>query len=249
MSERHARSVPTKVISYARAMPPLAVLYDIHGNLPALEAVLADARAAGAERFVLGGDYALFGPFPAETVEALDQLETVERIRGNVDRWTAHPDDAPDDDLTRAAIGACRAALGEEVVASLDGLPEQAVIEGTRFCHASPVSDLRSFLPEPGDDDDELLDGMTEARLVFGHTHLAFRRTARGGIELLNPGSVGMPFDGDPRAAYALWREDGSIEHRRVAYDNQSAAAAMLERFGDAAWTRRSADRITNARA
>ena len=49
-------------------MPPLAIIYDVHGNLPALEAVLADARDAGAQRFLLGGDYALFGPFPAETL-------------------------------------------------------------------------------------------------------------------------------------------------------------------------------------
>jgi diadenosine tetraphosphatase ApaH/serine/threonine PP2A family protein phosphatase len=229
-------------------MPPLAVLYDIHGNLPALEAVLADVRSVGAERFMLGGDYALFGPFPAETVAALDSLDAVERIRGNVDRWSAHPDDAPDDVLVREAIRACRDALGDERVAALDALPEQVVIEGTRYCHASPISDLRSFQPEPGEDEDELLDHVTERRLVFGHTHLAFRRTGRDGIELVNPGSVGAPFDGDPRAAYAVMHDDGSVEQRRVAYDNQSAASAMLERFGDVPWARRSADRLVHAR-
>jgi diadenosine tetraphosphatase ApaH/serine/threonine PP2A family protein phosphatase len=230
-------------------MTPLAVLYDIHGNLSALEAVLADAGAAGAEQFLLGGDYALFGPFPRETVAALRGLQTVGRIRGNVDRWSAHPDQAPNDELIHDAIVACREAVGEEAIAQLDSLPEQFVHEGTRYCHASPVSDLRSFLPAPGEDEAELLAGVTERRLVFGHTHLAFRRTSEAGIELFNPGSVGMPFDGDPRAAYALLGDDGSLEHRRVAYDNQAAAAAMTARFGDVPWARRSAERLRRAEA
>ena len=229
-------------------MPPLAVLYDIHGNLPALEAVLADVSAAGAERFMLGGDYALFGPFPDQTVAKLRGLDAVGRIRGNVDRWSAHPEQAPDDQLIREAITACRAALGEDGVASLDELPEQVVLDATRFCHASPVSDLRSFMPEPDDDEQELLTGVSEHRLVFGHTHLAFKRTSSAGIELVNPGSVGMPFDGDPRAAYALFHEDGATEHRRVNYDHEAVARAMVERFGDAPWARRSADRLRRAR-
>jgi predicted phosphodiesterase len=230
-------------------MAPLAVIYDIHGNLPALEAVVADAGSAGADRFLLGGDYALFGPFPEETVAALEGLETVGRIRGNVDRWCAHPDEAPDDALIQEAIVACREAVGEEAVARLDSLPEQLVHEGTRYCHASPISDLRSFLPTPGGDEAELLAGVTERRLVFGHTHLAFRRTSQAGIELFNPGSVGMPFDGDPRAAYALLGDDGALEHRRAAYDNQGAAAAMTARFGDVPWARRSAERLRRAEA
>ena len=61
---------------------------------------------------------------------------------------------------------------------------------------------------------------------MFGHTHLPFERTAAGGIELLNPGSVGMPFDGDRRAAYALLHEDGAVERRRVAYDHARASWA-----------------------
>ena len=76
-----------------------------------------------------------------------------------------------------------------------------------RAWHGSPVSDMQSFLPEPGDDEDELLIGVTDARLYFGHTHLQFRRTAaepNGPVELVNPGSVGIPLDGDHRAAYAL---------------------------------------------
>src|SRR5262249_3476529 len=138
-------------------VPPLAIIYDIHGNLPALEAVLADARVAGVEDFVLGGDYALFGPFPAETIEALRRVSPRSWIRGNVDRWTAHPDQAPDDGLIRDGIDACRAALDEDTMRELDSLPERFEAHGTLFCHASPSSDMRSFMPEPTDDEDEML--------------------------------------------------------------------------------------------
>ena len=221
-----------------------ALIYDIHGHLPALEAVVADAAA---DRYVLGGDYALFGPWPAETVAALRALPDAIWIRGNVDRWTGAPAQAPDNGVVQEAIAACRGQLGDQVVAELSALPEQVVLDGTRYCHASPISDLRSFMPEPADDEQELLAGVDDQRLVFGHTHLPFRRLSESGIELVNPGSVGMPFDRDPRAAYALLRDDGSIEHRRVAYDFEASAAALRERFGGAAWTDTIARRISTA--
>jgi predicted phosphodiesterase len=223
----------------------LAVLYDIHGNLPALDAVLADARAAGAQEYLLGGDYALFGPWPAETVARLRELTPATWIRGNVDRWTADPADL--DDTTMEAVTACRSQLHATTVAELGALPEQTVRDGTRFCHASPLSDMRSFLPDPGEDDDELIAGAPERRIVFGHTHLAFSRTRSDGLELINPGSVGMPLDGDPRAAYALVAADGTLEHRRIAYDHEASAAAVRERFGDAAWATRSERRLLSA--
>ena len=209
-----------------------AVLYDIHGNLPALEAVLADAAAAGATRYVLGGDYALFGPWPAETVDRLRELDA-DWIRGNGERWTANPEDATQNDVVQGAIRASRAALGEETVAELAALPTDLTLGDTRFVHASPPSDVRGILPTPGDDEPELLAGVTEDRLVFGHTHLQFRRRAAGGLELINPGSVGMPFDGDTRAAYALIADDGDFECRRVAYDHAASATAARERFPD----------------
>jgi diadenosine tetraphosphatase ApaH/serine/threonine PP2A family protein phosphatase len=232
----------------ALPMPTAALLYDVHGNLPALEAVLDDARGAGANTFLLGGDYALFGPWPVETVAALDELENATWIRGNVDRWSAFPDQAGDDELLQRAIAACREALGLALVTRLGELQEQVVVDGVRYCHASPASDLRSFMPEPAEEDDDLLAGIGERRIVFGHTHLQFRRGRPDGIELLNPGSVGMPFDGDTRAAYALVSEDGSIELRHVAYDHERSAAAMREQFGDADWAIRSEHRLRTAR-
>lgn len=231
-----------------RTVPPTAVLYDIHGNLPALEAVLDDAREAGAERFVLGGDYALFGPYPAETVEALRALSDAEWIRGNVDRWTANPQDAPDDELLQGAIVDCRGAMDLQVVKELGALPEQLVLGETRFCHASPISDLRSFMPEQGDaDEDELLGGASERRIVFGHTHLQFQRARPDGVELVNPGSVGQPMDGDTRAAYALFAEDGAVQLRRVVYDNAASAEATSARFDERPWAARTVRRLQTA--
>jgi diadenosine tetraphosphatase ApaH/serine/threonine PP2A family protein phosphatase len=208
----------------------LGLLYDVHGNLAALEAVLADAERAGARRWVLGGDYALFGPQPAATVERLRELDA-DWIRGNGERWTAHPTEAPGDEIVQDAIAACREDLGTRAVDQLASLPETLDRDGVLYCHGSPVSDVRSFWPKPADDEVELLAGASASRVVFGHTHLPFRRRGGGGVELVNPGSVGMPFDGDPRAAYALVSDAGEVEHRRVAYDHEASAAAVRERF------------------
>ena len=224
----------------------LAVLYDVHGNLPALEAVVQDARSQGARRFLLGGDYTLFGGWPQETVALLRTLEAT-WIRGNGERWTATPVQAPGDETVQGAIAACRGELGAEQVAELASLPESVEGDGTLYCHASPVSDVRSFLPTPAEDEPELLAGRTRGRLVFGHTHLPFRRiVAATGVELVNPGSVGMPFDGDRRAGYALIGEDRAVEHRRIPYDHEASAARVREHF-EGPWTKTVARRIEEA--
>jgi diadenosine tetraphosphatase ApaH/serine/threonine PP2A family protein phosphatase len=149
--------------------------------------------------------------------------------------------------MPQGAIAACRRELGDALVQELGALPEQFEEDGVRYCHASPVSDLRSFLPEPAPDEPELLEGVQEQRLVFGHTHLPFARKSADGIELLNPGSVGIPLDGDTRAAYALVHDTGDIEHRRVEYDAAASAAALRERF-DAEFAEVVARRIELAR-
>jgi len=209
----------------------LAVLYDIHGNLPALEAVLTDADARGADRYLLGGDYASLGAWPVETLERLKKLPTVARLRGNWERWQANPEDMPDIPFNQAAGRWVREQIGA-AAGDLGALPETTTVGGTFFCHASPVSDMRSFFPEPADDEAELLRGVSEKRLVFGHTHVQFRRVSASGIELVNPGSVGMPFDGDRRAAYAVI--DGErLELRRVDYDYEQAAAVARERVAE----------------
>jgi predicted phosphodiesterase len=229
-------------------LPVIAVLYDVHGNLAALDAVLADARAQGAERWILGGDYALFGGWPAETVARLRELEPAVWVRGNVDRWAGDPAAAPDDAGIRGAIADCRAAIGNDLADQLGALPFEAELApSTRIVHASPVSDLRSFSPEPAEDEAELLAGVTHERLLFGHTHIQFRRAA-GAVELVNPGSVGVPLDGDPRAAYAAIHPDGALEFRRVEYDTAAAIARLGEAFGDKPWVELISGRLERSR-
>lgn len=209
----------------------LAVLYDVHGNLPALDAVLADAQAAGAGRWLLGGDYAAFGGWPAETVQRLQGLEDAAWIRGNTDRWLADDGELPADAPQRSALAAARAALGARAVAWLAGLREGLTLAEGVFCHASPLSDMESFAPEEQPAEERLLAGVRGHRLVFGHTHVQFRRR-RDALELVNPGSVGMPLDGDHRAAYALVGP-GGVELRRVRYDHERAAAQARVAAGD----------------
>jgi predicted phosphodiesterase len=206
----------------------LALLYDIHGNLPALEAVLADA--VDADGFVLGGDYATAGAWPRETVERLKELENAAWIRGNADRWLVDRHDTPDPIAPIAER--CAEALGEELVAELFGLPESTAIGGTLYCHASPGSDMETFFPEPGERDAELLMGVEARRVVCGHIHVSFDRAGPGGIELVNPGSVGMPWDGDHRAAYAVIDGD-RVQRRRVEYDWQTSVAAVRDWVGE----------------
>ena len=190
--------------------------------------MLADARAAGAERFVLGGDYAAFGAFPSETLARLRELAAV-WIRGNTERWLAAPDEAPEDLLS--SLRFCAGEVGPTLVEELAALPQSTAVEGVRVCHASPRSDMETFMPEPSADDDRLVEERDEDVIVFGHSHLQFRRTS-GSHALVNPGSVGMPLDGDRRAAYALWSGGDAFELRRVEYDWAAYATELRERLG-----------------
>jgi predicted phosphodiesterase len=226
----------------------LALLFDIHGNLPALEAVLDDARAAGAQRYLLGGDYAVFGGWPAETVARLRELDDATWIRGNVDRWAAGVGDVPDGEPVNSGVASCRELVDVATVAALGTLPESADLGAdTRAWHASPKTDLASFWPEPGDDELALLEGVTDRRLVFGHFHVAFERIGAHEIELVAPGAVGIPLDGDHRAAWALMHDDGRIERRRVPYDHAAAAARVREVAGGTPWGEIVAGRIERA--
>jgi diadenosine tetraphosphatase ApaH/serine/threonine PP2A family protein phosphatase len=210
-----------------------ALLYDIHGNLPALEAVIADAHARGAEEFVLGGDYALAGAYPQECVRRIERL-TGAWIRGNTERWLEDPSDVPDDDLLHRLIEYCRAELGGARIETLFKLPHSLSIDGALICHASPHDDTLTFMPEPTEGDHQLLANTAEKIVFFGHSHVQFERSAEGDRLLVNPGSVGLPFDGDRRAAYALWRGGRDVELRRVEYDSDAYAASIRERMGEA---------------
>jgi predicted phosphodiesterase len=209
---------------------PIAVLYDVHGNLAALETVVAEADRAGATEYALGGDYATFGPWPRETAERLEALPAIVRIRGNVERWLREEPEVPRP-IVFAAVAAAQEALGAELVRRLYGLPERGELEGILVCHGSPLSDIESFAPEPEEGEERMLAGEARRTILFGHSHVQFRRPGPDETLLVNPGSVGAPLDGDPRAAWALY-EDGELELRRTEYDVERAAAQMRT-FGE----------------
>jgi len=210
----------------------LAVLYDIHGNLVALEGVLEDAEGAGADAYLLGGDFGSWSPWPLETIERLRALPQTTWIRGNGERWLREPPlDRPD---VRRELAELDSGLGPEE-GWLYSLQAQVELDGVLYVHGSPLSDVESFSAEPGEDDERLLARVHGKTVVFGHSHLQFQRPGPNGTTLVNPGSAGMPLDGDVRAAYALRHDDGTFEFRRVEYDVERAAQAwdaMLGSFG-----------------
>jgi predicted phosphodiesterase len=206
----------------------LGVLYDIHGNLPALEVVLGDAASAGVDLWLLGGDYGTPSPWPLETLALLRQLPNATWIRGNGERWLRDP--PPDREEVIEAYQHL-VDVPEEEIDWLYGLPESAELDGVLYVHGSPLSDVDSFRAEPSEEDERLLAGVRDRTVVFGHSHLQFRRPGPNGTTLVNPGSVGMPLDGDRRAAWAV--NDGDFEFKRSEYDVERAAAGYRAMGGD----------------
>jgi len=197
----------------------VAVLADIHGNLPALDAVLADVDAVGADAIVLNGDMAT-GPMPAQTLERLAGLgERAVWVRGNCERELAA---AWDGDLdpglpTEARVPAeyCAAQLEQAHRDLLDGLPLSVTLEVSglgpiRFCHATAVSDTAIVLVDsPIAAYRTGFAGVTEPTAVLGHTHMPFDRLADR-RRFVNPGSVGMPY-GTAGAHWALLGPDVTL--------------------------------------
>src|SRR3954454_17791451 len=164
----------------------LGLLYDIQGNVPALERVLEQAEAEGVDRWLLGGDYGTPSPWPLETLDRLKQLPNAIWIRGNGERWLRDPPlDRPEVMQSYAIFSG---GLPGEVVDWLYGLPPQAELDGVLYVHGSPPSDGESFQAHADADDERLLAGARDRLVVFGHSHLQFRRPGPGDVELLNPG-------------------------------------------------------------
>ena len=201
----------------------LAVLYDIHGNVVALDEVLDDADAAGADSFLLGGDFASWSPWPRETLDRLRALQNATWIRGNGEKWLREPPlDRPE---VVETLKERESGLGGDE-GWLFSLQTEFELDGVLYVHGSPLSDVESFAPEPDEKDERMLNGVRDKTVVFGHSHLQFRRSGPNGTTLINPGSVGMPLDGDVRAAYALRHDDGAFEFRRVEFDTERVAQA-----------------------
>lgn len=225
----------------------IALLGDVHANLPALEAVLSHAKKEGATTFWNIGDFVGYGAFPDQVVK-LSRKENFESILGNYDlkvlkfpkkdkKWRKkkHP-------LKWLAFKWAYENLSAKNRKFLRGLPEQKVqkVGDLKFLlvHASPASNEE--LLEPDTSQGRLLElsqlaehtyGSKFAAIIFGHSHQVFTRQV-GDTYFVNTGSVGRPDDGDPRAAYAILRVDltgTSYQHFRVDYDVDKAVAAIRQ--------------------
>ena len=229
----------------------LAVLSDIHGNLAALEAVLADIEAQGApDVYWVLGDLAAFCPWPAETVDRLWALEPVAFLQGNTDRYVT-TGRRPQQPSVRGAEDWARmpetlrerdanfrwtvAQLSYDQYTFLRDLPTRLEMDVPGYgpllaVHADLKDDETFLVPSVSDDEMRAYFADVSARLVlYGHTHRPVDRVVDG-IRFVNDGSVGLPLDGDPRAAYALidFEEDGCrVDLRRVAYDVDRVLAAL----------------------
>ena len=204
----------------------VAALYDTHANLPALEAVLRDVREAEVDAVVFGGDD-LAGPWPAETAALLASLELpTYRVRGNADReLTGAPGRAPTELLEWAA-----GRIDTETLASIERLPltQTLDIDGlgpVLFCHATPRNDteIRTVL-SPDERWSEVLAGVEQRTVVVGHTHVQFDRIV-GDVRVVNAGSVGMAYEDEPGAYWAVLGPD--VEFRRSEFDVGAMLAAL----------------------
>jgi predicted phosphodiesterase len=210
----------------------VAVLSDVHGNVPALEAVLADVNDAGVDLVVFCGDLT-WGPEPERTIDIVrSRIDSTVFIRGNADRaiielanGTRQPRRPRDawmrDRHSRTGVDFLSEFLFAAVV-DVTGLGP------VRFCHGSPRSDIEVITPgTPQHRLSEIADTIGERVLVSGHTHLQFDRRV-GGLRSVNPGSVGVPYhDGPPGTAYwALLGPD--VQLRRTSYDVDEAVRSCV---------------------
>jgi putative phosphoesterase len=194
----------------------VAALYDIHGNLPALEAVLREIQAAGVDRVVVGGDV-LPGPMPRETLASLLSLDIpVQFIRGNGDREVIAPTGAVPD-IYRESVRWNADQLRPEEAQRLADWPLTVRVQvdgigNVLFCHATPRNDTEIFTRLTPDAKLWPIFGTLGVPLIVcGHTHMQFDRTI-GTVRVVNAGSVGMPF-GEPGAYWLLLGPDVQLRH------------------------------------
>jgi putative phosphoesterase len=200
----------------------VAALSDIHGNLPALEAALSDVEREGVDAIVVPGD-SVSGPWAAEVFDLLTASEA-QIVRGNADRGVLERDESH--------LGAWSAdRLGPDRLAAVAGWPLTLELEidglgNVLVCHSTPTADEPIYTRiTPDAELLATLEPVAADVLVCGHTHMQYDRTLSSGLRLVNPGSVGMPYEGRPGAYWALLGPD--VELRRSEYDVEAAIAAI----------------------
>ena len=202
----------------------VGVISDVHGNVVALETVLSDMPEV--DELVCAGDVVGYNPWPAECVEAIRERE-VPTIMGNHDRKVATGTNFASNRMAQAGVKLARRNLSSDQIEWLGRLPtERRLFDGRmKVVHGHPEDPDRYTYPD--EYGPNLLQG--ESILVMGHTHVQHVEYTRDGI-VMNPGSVGQPRDGDPRAAYAVVDlEAETAEGYRVSYDIDRVQAAVAE--------------------
>jgi len=212
----------------------VAIISDIHGNVRALEGVLADLRARGPfDETVNGGDLVFGGPRPREVMDLL-RAQGYPTIVGNTDQWVTGAAEAPEP--VRPVTEWARRRLGNDDLAYLRRLPMSHRIEPPHgptlvVVHATPASTTDSVNPDaPPEALTRMLEQAETRALVYGHIHRPYVREVPAGL-VVNVGSVGLPFDGVPRPSWAiLTLADGRwhAEIVRVTYDIEAVAADLL---------------------
>jgi predicted phosphodiesterase len=203
----------------------VAAISDIHGNLPALEAVLAEIDAEGVDAIVCGGDL-VGGPFSVEVFDRLASMPHVRFVRGNADRQVLEGTDeyGVDWEVERERLGDAR--LAPIATWPLTVEFDVDTLGRTLFCHAVPSADEPIFTRiTPDDAVIELLGDVEAGLLVCGHTHVQFDRVLPTGLRIVNAGSVGMPYEGRRGAFWALLGP--VVDLRRTEYDVEAAATTI----------------------
>lgn len=217
----------------------IAVVSDIHGNLPAFEAVLADLRQTAPDLILHGGDLADAGSSPTEIVDRIRDLGW-QGVVGNTDEMLFNPEALTDFAAKSPKLqslfavieemaAATRDSLGDERLAWLRALPRMQVHGPVALVHATPASAWRAPMPEASDAElESLYSPLGQPIAVYGHIHRSYIRTVPG-VTVVNTGSVSLSHDGDRRAAYLLL-DDAEPVIRRVEYDVDRELQALSAR-------------------
>jgi len=219
------------------------VFADVHGNLPAIEAVLADGRRQGVDRWLCLGDTAFRGPAPEECIRLVRSLGDNVALMGNTEEWlpVGPPDGEAPDAERQAAIDRwwrwTIERLDADDLAWVEDLPMVREIECGKerlLCvHATARGIEDRLLPTAPDDEFAFALHTGDHTIVAcAHIHIPYLRRVRG-TTVLNTGSVGRPIDGDPRASYLildLGSEDAAVQLRRITYDIDRTAQLAVER-------------------
>ena len=224
----------------------VAVVSDVHGNLTALEAVIADLRTVAPDLVVHGGDLVGSGSRPADVIDRIRDLKWP-GVVGNTDEMLWAPERLTEvlkspqlhalrDVLLEEIVPSTRAAIGDLRLDWLRSLPLTWAAQGLTVVHASPDSPWRAPLADAPDEELNRTYGPLGATaVVYGHIHRAYVRRLQAMV-VGNSGSVSLSYDGDPRASYAVV-DEGQVSIRRVSYNIEEEISRLVEeRYPQAEW-------------